>query len=39
VELEYPDGDYDEVAAAACPKCGWKGICRELSGIPIPDAN
>jgi uncharacterized C2H2 Zn-finger protein len=39
VDVEYPEGsDFDELAAVACPKCGWKGIGRELDGIPVPDA-
>jgi len=36
VELAYPDGDYDEVAPVECLKCGWKGVGRELAGIPAP---
>jgi uncharacterized C2H2 Zn-finger protein len=39
VEVEYPEGaDFDELAVVECPKCGWKGIGRDLAGIPVPDA-
>jgi len=38
VELVYPDGDFEEVAPVECPRCGWKGVGRELAGIPVPDA-
>jgi predicted nucleic-acid-binding Zn-ribbon protein len=31
---EGSDPHDDEVAAIRCPKCGWKGILRELVIIP-----
>jgi len=36
VDVEYQE-EIDELAAVACPKCGWKGIFRELDLIPVPD--
>jgi hypothetical protein len=29
----------DEIAAIECPKCGWKGIVRELVIVQDPKAN
>jgi hypothetical protein len=39
MEVEYQEEfGFDELAAVECPRCGWKGICRELNLIPVPDA-
>jgi hypothetical protein len=38
VEIEYQE-NFDELEPASCPKCGWKGVGRELAVIPPPGAN
>jgi hypothetical protein len=37
--LNFLKNEFDESSPVECLKCGWKGVCTELSGNRVPDSN